>query len=152
MGIGFWKGKIELKVPTYTYAPGETIKGEVTLELKKPTKARKITIRLVGAELTTRREFSGGSYRTHHHRVNICDILIPLDGEKEYKEGKYDFEITVPPDALHDRNIRNGALGGVVEAVEIVTGTDRHREWYLEANLDIPMGFDVSKKQDIVIR
>ncbi|UCF09291.1 MAG: hypothetical protein JSW28_09565, partial [Thermoplasmata archaeon] len=44
----FWKGKIELNLPKYTYSPGENITGEITLKLKKSIKARGLNVCLNG--------------------------------------------------------------------------------------------------------
>ena len=88
MGIAFWKGKIELMLQKHSYSPGETINGEIHLKLKKPIKARKIEIRLLGQEkITSRHVSSRGGYHTRTNTYTICDVRIPLDGEKDYLNG-----------------------------------------------------------------
>jgi len=42
-------------------------------------------------------------------------------------------------------------MANVVEALEAISGTNRRLEWSVRANLDIPLGIDVSKKQDITV-
>ncbi len=152
MGIGFWKGKIEMKLERFSFHPGETIKGEISYKLKKPTKAREITIRLIGEERqTNRRVRSEGGVQTETRKVKFFDLKIPLDGEKEYSEGQYDFKVPIPK-GLYDPGKRpEGMIGDILGALETMSGSRRDLEWTLIANLDIPMGFDLSKKQKIVI-
>jgi hypothetical protein len=148
----FWKGKIELNMPKYSFHPGENMTGTISLKLKKPIKARKVEVRFLGQEkITRRRRSSDGRMRTDTDTITICDIEVPLDGEKEYQNETYDFNITVPPDVLETAKRPDGALGGLLQAAEYMSGQRRRKEFHIIANLDIPMGFDVSKKQDIVI-
>jgi hypothetical protein len=152
MGLAFWKGKIELILEKHSYSAGETIKGDIHLKLKKPIKARKIEIRLLGQEkITTRHVSSGGGYHTRTHTYTICDVKIPLDGEKEYMKEDYNFELPIPPDVLNVSARPDGALGNVIKAAEYLSGRHRRLVFNVIANLDIPMGLDVSKKQNIVI-
>ncbi len=149
----FWKGKLELTLDKYTFAPGETITGNINLKLKKRQKARKMEVKLLGQEKTSERyRRSDGSmgHRTHIH--TICNISIPLDGEKEYHKSDYKFEITIPPDVLDVGARPDGTLGTVLQAAEYLSGRRRNLVWKIIANLDIPWGFDVSNKQKIVVR
>ena len=151
MGIGFWKGKIELKMDRYNFKPGEVIEGDLILTLKKPTKARKITIRLLGEEKITERRHGDDGPRSETRTVKVFDIKIPLDGEKEYKEGKYHFKIPIPRDLFREGAKPEGWIGDVANVLEGLSGRRSRIEWKVIGNLDIPMGFDLSKKQNIVI-
>jgi hypothetical protein len=151
MGIGFWKGKIDLKMDRYKFSPGDVIEGDLTLTLKKPTKAREITIRLLGEEKITERHHGNSGSRTETRKVRIFDLKIPLDGEKEYTEGKYHFKIPIPKDLFREGAKPEGFLGDVSNVLEGLSGRRSRIEWKVIGNLDIPMGFDLSKKQNIVI-
>lgn len=152
MGIGFWKGKMELKLDKYSFDPGENIKGTLIYKLKKNTKARKITIRLIGEEKqTSRRRDSDGHMTTDTRTVKFFDLEIPLDGEKDYKEGSYDFNVPIPKNLFDPGQRPKGVVGDIVGALESLGGSRRDIQWTLMANLDIPKGFDLSKKQKIVI-
>jgi len=88
MGFGFWKGKIEIVLPKYSYSPGEKTEGEIDLKMKKPKKARELTISLIGKEIITKYVVrSDGRRRTRRESITICDLKIALDGEKEYSGG-----------------------------------------------------------------
>jgi len=151
MGIGFWKGKIELKMNRHSFKPGEIIEGDLLLTLKKPTKAREITVRLLGEEKITEHHHGNGGSRTETRTVKIFDLKIPLDGEKEYTDGQYHFKIPIPKDLFVAGAKPKGLMGDVVNVLEGLAGRRSRIEWKIIGNLDIPMGFDLSKKQNIVI-
>jgi hypothetical protein len=49
----FGKGKINIALQKTHYAPGDIISGNVALTLKKPVKAREVSISLIGEHKTT---------------------------------------------------------------------------------------------------
>lgn len=145
--------QMTLKLEKYDYKPGDTIKGVVSLILKKPTKARKLEAALLGKVRTTHRDADGD---IHTSDKIVYDFTLPLDGEKEYQNGEYPFEIKISPDILSspDQQLQqnlNGKLGTIGAILgQMVTG-QRPIHWLVHAHLDIPMKLDVGKSQDIVI-
>jgi hypothetical protein len=163
-GIVFGKGKVEIGIQKTHYAPGDVISGVVNLSLKKPIRAREVSISLIGEQITTqtRTSMSGGqtSVRTEQQRSRVYDFKQRLDGEKEYGPGQeYSFEIKIPADILAaspQAQQLEGKLGQVLKAAQTaaaVTGRipSRRIKWYLLAKLDIPRGLDVSRKVDVTI-
>jgi hypothetical protein len=169
--FGLDKGKINITIQKTNYAPGDTISGTVALTLKKPVKAKEVSISLVGEEVTTGGGGKvgwgggrtsggvgtmGGGGSTKIER--IYDFKQQLDSEKEYSQGgEYHFEIKIPADILGmGPQMPEGALGQVLkvgQTVAAITGAiSRQRlQWYLLAKLDIPGGLDISKRVDITI-
>jgi hypothetical protein len=170
--FGFDKGKINIIIQKTNYAPGDTISGDVALTLKKPVKAKEVSISLIGEEVTTgggdtagwsgKRTSSGvgmtggGAGSTRIER--IYDFKQQLDSEKEYSEGReYHFEMKIPADILGvGPQMPKGALSQVLkvaQTVAMVTGTTARKrlKWYLSAKVDIPGGLDISKKVDVTI-
>ena len=169
--FGFGKGKIDITIQKSNYVPGDTISGNVALTLKKPVKAKEVSISLIGEEITTGGGGKvgwgggrtsggvgtmGGGGSTTAER--IYDFKQQLDSEKEYNEGReYQFQIKIPADVLGvGPQMPEGALGQVVkvgQTIAAITGAiSRQRlQWYLLAKLDIPGGLDISKKVDITI-
>jgi hypothetical protein len=154
----FGKGKINISLPKTYYLPGDIISGDIKLELKKPVKAKEVSVSLIGEQKSTRigTISSGGSgVSTTTQVVRIYDFKQTLEGEKEYSGGReYHFEIKIPADIIAPRP--EGMLGTgmkIVEAAAALTGVIPHRQlkWYLSAKLDIPGGMDVGKKADITI-
>ena len=158
----FGKGKINIVIPKAHFVPGDTISGSVALMLKKPVKAREVSISLIGEQKTTQRKGMIGNQNmsTTTKRMRIYDFKQQLDGEKEYGQGQeYRFEIKIPADILNAK-LQMPELGGklgqglkVAQAAAVMTGTIpfRQTKWYLLARLDIPGGLDIKKKADITI-
>jgi hypothetical protein len=166
--FGFGKGKIDIAIQKTNYTPGDTISGNVSLTLKKPVKAREVSISLIGEHKTTqttprvRGPMGGGgiSTSTTTQTVRIYDFKQQLDSEKEYSQGgEYRFEIKIPADTLSMRpqmTEQEGKLGQVLKVAQTaaaMTGAIPFQriKWYLLAKLDVPSGLDISKKVDITI-
>jgi len=164
----FGKGKINITIQKTYYTPGDIISGDVALTLKKPVKAREVSISLIGEHKTTQTTphaggpMGGGgmSMSTTTKTVRIYDFKQQLDGEKEYSQGReYRFEIKIPADTMSMRpqiSEVEGKLGQVLKVAQTaaaMTGTIPFQriKWYLLAKLDIPSGLDISKKVDITI-
>jgi hypothetical protein len=163
------KGKIDISIQKFNYAPGDTISGNVALTLKKPVQAREVSISLIGEQWVTtysgtrigvfdstrtpgggmmgmgRPRMTGGGglgmeKSTEKQRERIYEFKLPLDSEREYSEGReYRFEIKIPADILGMGPQMTGA------------GSSSPIKWYLLAKLDIPGGSDISKKVDVTI-
>ena len=171
--FGFDKGRINITIQKTNYAPGDTISGNAALTLKKPVKAKEVSISLIGEEVTTggggtigwgggRTSSSGagmmggGAGSTRIER--IYDFKQQLDSEREYSEGReYHFEMKIPADILGGApQMPEGKLGEVLkvgQTIAAITGAISHHrlQWYLLAKLDIPGGLDISRKADVTI-
>jgi hypothetical protein len=140
------KGKIDIAIQKFGYAPGDTISGNVTLTLKKPVKAREVSISLIGEAWVTRTKESIGimdlSFETEKSaaRVRIYEFKLPLDGEKEYREEReYHFEIKTPADIQGMRPQTTGET-------QFSPTT-----WYLLAKLETPRGLNISKNVEVAV-
>ncbi|MEM5790884.1 MAG: hypothetical protein QXP77_02465 [Candidatus Aenigmatarchaeota archaeon] len=138
----FGKGKIEIILEKYNFSPGEIIKGRVILKLKEPIMARALKVGLIGEE----KSFSGKKKSS----TKIFSFEMPLDGEKEYLEGEYNFELKIPSNLLTMPQIP-GVIGDVIKGIQILSGVGTRISWYVIAKLDIPSGLDVSKKVQVNI-
>jgi len=152
MGL-FGGEKITLTLEKYNFKPGEMIKGNVKLNLKKPVKARKIEVSFIGSRKEQRRDSKG----THTAIVKVFNFTQPLGGEKEYQNESFDFEIKIPSDIIQQtKTMHEGQLDGALgKAVAIGAALAGQRvypiEWKVKAKLDIPMKFDVKKSQKIIL-
>jgi hypothetical protein len=162
------KGRIDIAIPKTHYAPGDIVSGNVALTLKKPVKAREMSISLIGEHKTTQTTprvggpmgGGGASMSTTTKTVRIYDFKQQLDSEKEYSQGgEYHFEMKIPADTLSmtpQVAEMEGKLGQVLKVAQTaaaMTGAIPFQriKWYLLAKLDIPGGLDVSKKVDVTI-
>jgi hypothetical protein len=164
----FGKGKINIAIQKTYYVPGDVISGNVALTLKKPVKAREVSISLIGEQKTTQTTPRVGgamgsgqmSTSTTTKTVRIYDFKQQLDGEKEYSQGReYHFEIKVPAQIMGagpQMSGPEGKLGQVLKVAQTaaaMTGAIPFQriQWYLLAKLDVPGGLDITKKVDITI-
>jgi len=147
MIFGFGKGKIEVILEKYNYSRGEIIEGKIILKLKKPIRAKKLKVGLRGEKIT--REI--GEKRPEQKKTFIFNFEMPLDKEKEYFKGEYNFEIRIPKNVLQNVLAPKSAIGSVLKGIQILSGRETRVNWYIIAYLDIPSGFDISKKVQINI-
>ncbi len=158
--FGFFKGKISMTLEKYQFAPGEEIKGRITLELKKNIQAQALTVQLLGTRRVSRDSTRGSD--THHD--TIFDFSLPLDGEKEYPAGQvlnYDFSLKIPDTILHGVSGAKGLELGtkILGAINIAAtlgglsgslGGSQRIDWQVIARLDSP-GLDLTKKVQVNI-
>lgn len=153
--FGFGKGKVEVVLEKYQFSPGESIKGKVSLSLNKVVKARGMKIRLVGEKKTSQMPQIGIRREIKLNRqsrtTNIFDFTLPLDKAGDYSGNKeYNFEIKIPENVLQNEpNFGEGMLGTFAKLGQAISGTSNRIRWYLQAYLDVPMGFDISKTVEI---
>lgn len=155
----FGPRKIMVTLEKYDYKPGDTIKGTVTLQLKKPMNARKLDVGLIGRKIQQqsgiRVGMPSGSHTSGYHKTTeystIYDFRIPLAGEQEYLEGSYPFEIKIPPTILQGEITSDGGIGAAVNMLRALGGVSSRIEWMVIARLDVPLKLDVSASQKIVL-
>ncbi len=153
--FGFGKGKIGISISKYNFSPGDTIEGAISLNVKKPTKAKAVTIRLVGQQKTTRTTNmpnttnNFGAMQQQMRTAYIYDFKQPLDGEKDYNgDYNYNFQIKIPQNILGGMN---SMLDSVAKSLQAFSRQYSQVKWYLIASLDIPWGVDISKKLQVNI-
>lgn len=151
--VGFFvlrglKGTIKIDCEKNTFDPGETIKGNIYLKIKKQTIGNKLTISLVADETTTYHD--GDERRTEHDEVYRDDLVV--EDKKSYSVGyeqTYDFALTIPAMNAPGKKV-DGVMGAVFDALS-VNRRKTKIEWQLEARLDAE-GLDLVNKKDIHMR
>lgn len=147
--LGFLKGSIDVQLPKVDYAFGETVEGTLVLRLKKSVKARGLCIQLVGECRQTR--LMGGRRSTRVEKV--YDFKLNLDNEKTFAAGEqsYSFKLKLPKNSA-DAATAEGVTGTLMKAAQMFSGTRTSlTKWYLTGYLDVPFGFDVSKKVQLQV-
>ena len=153
MGL-FGGEKITLTLEKYDYMPGDTIKGVVNLNLKKPINARKLEVAFIGEKIerstgmgigpTAKSKSAGG-------KMYIYNFKMPLGGEGTYQTGQYPFEIKIPADIKQSQQQIEGKVGTAISALKAISGVISRVDWYVLAELDVPVHLDVKAKQNIVL-
>lgn len=148
------RGDLEVMLDKLQFSAGDTISGKVTLKLKKPTQANKLTVSVTGQKIYTTRKMNLASH-IPDERMQIEKIFSfeqPLDVAKEYSEGEYPFSIKLPMDVTQQQTLTqaDGALGTVAKVMNTINsltgGTTVRTEWFVEAELDVPKAIDMRKK------
>jgi hypothetical protein len=153
MGL-FGEEKIFLTLEKYNYTPGELIKGNIKLNLRKPTTARKLEVSFIGQRKEQRRDSKG---HTHTTVIRVFNFTVPLKYEGDYMNEQFDFEIKIPDNLLNQTVSPktpelDGTLGKLVTIGIALSGQRSYPiQWLVEAHLDVPMGLNVKKSQDVII-
>jgi len=152
MGL-FGPAKMTLFLDKTNFSPGETIKGVLNINLKKPKKARRLEVgfRGVRKEHYERYSSDGGS-DVGVETIIVYQKIITLGNEGEYQKGDYPFEIKIPDDILEYTIGQRpmGRFGNAASAFNF-SGGGKLVKWFIRSNLDIPMGLDVSKQRRVFI-
>ena len=96
-----------------------------------------------------------GSSKHSSSTQKVYDYKQPVDGEKDYLKEEYNFELKIPGDLTSKSGQPGGEFGEkaqtAMKALSMLSGYNARVDWYLAAQLDVPAGLDIKKKQQIVI-
>ena len=130
----FLRGSIKLSLPRTAFNPGETIKGSFDLHTKKAVQGNKLTVNLIGVQVT--KTHKDGKTQTHSHEVYRDERLI--EDAREYPAGhtaRHEFELAVPN--MGSSSLMNSTVGLTFSAALSLIGNKQTRlEWRIEARLD----------------
>ena len=140
MVFGLFEGnKLTITLDKPSFNIGESITGKVTLDLKKPKKAKGLRVS-VYLEYETEQEVirNVGSpprptRQIERHSEKFGTQTANLDTEKEYPAGHIDYPFSIP----------------TAKTNAAPFGFSRKLGWFIDASLDVPMSVDVGKKQQL---
>ncbi len=142
------RGSIKLHLLRTTFSPGDAITGYFELQTKKAIEGNKLTVSLIGTQVTKTRE--GGKTRTRSREIYREELL--LEGENTYRAGhrdRYDFDM-VAPDS-NAPQFMNSPLGQALTSALRALGGNRSRlDWRVEARLDA-RGVDLAASAKVTI-
>ncbi|MFH1239776.1 MAG: hypothetical protein V1672_01035 [Candidatus Diapherotrites archaeon] len=96
---------------------------------------------------------SSVSHSSQSETITVYEFEQLVEGEKEYADGpqSYDFQIQIPSDLLDQNQAPNEMIGAIVQTAKFLSGSVTNVKWYINAKLDVPGGFDLSKQIQINI-
>ena len=148
--FGIGDGTIEIKLDKTTFKRGDTIKGTLLLDLKKPTKAIWLRVDVVGEYYArwTEKSRSEGIH-TESQTTRYYWSRNKIEENKEYPPGKsnYTFEIKIPKDITEWKTNAYGILQSVVDSA--TKGKEPPLRWYVQGRLDKPWKFSTVGTVDI---
>lgn len=156
MVLGIGEGSIEIILPKPNYTSGETIKGKVVLKLNEPKKARELRVELIAEQKRTRAAYSRRGVRTTTEVVRIYGFKLPLKGEGVFSSSEYDFELQVPKlgeaqKPTEGQRPTEGVFGAIALAAQALGLGAAPVYWYVQATLDMPLAFDITKRIQISV-
>ncbi|PIQ36173.1 MAG: hypothetical protein COV32_01315 [Candidatus Yonathbacteria bacterium CG10_big_fil_rev_8_21_14_0_10_43_136] len=155
--------KINLVLDKQQFSVNDKIAGKITLFLDEPTKAQKLSVKLIITEKVKSMNIPtisstniGVSNSSSNTRSYSFDLV--LGGEKEYINGEeYHFEMSIPGEAL-PRGLQGvtgsvgGLLGSTIGILSQFSPLGQSVYLYkIEARLDVPWSIDVTAIADITI-
>ncbi len=151
--FGIGAGKMELSLNGTNYRAGDTITGNARLTINDPIKAHGVLVSFWGERKVRSYKFSSGRGRPAETTEILFKVEKKVDDERQYQKTvqpvSYDFSLQIPENALQKVELGDGIIGKVVGALQQMSqGSIR---FYVQAKLDIPMGFDVSKKIEVFV-
>jgi len=158
----FGRGRIDISIPKTGYAAGDTICGTVTLKLNKPTRARKMTLSLIGEYITAVTARVIGPVPAARPKGGLLWTRGQMLQSDETRK--------VAPIHHYKKSAKTVRLSGFEEQLagemEYSQSSEHHFEikittdmptsavvnWYLVAKLDIPHRRDITKKVPITVQ
>ncbi len=141
--LGLGAGQIELAIDKVVLKQGDTFNGTVSLKMKSSVKARGIIVEFWAERKSTSKNSSTTKLYTQSTK---------LDSEREYGPGEsksYPFSFVVPTNILQKQGAGEGALNTVLNFG--LNMMNNNIKWFVSAKLDVPMGFDVSKRVNLSV-
>lgn len=145
-GVG--RGSVKIEVDRTRYAPGDDVRGKVTIDPSEPIDAKKLIVTLRATQRTIDRRSVGGTTT-----ATVYEQTRELGGARRYDKETIDFAVPIPKDAGERApSAPGGKLGDVARAVSSVVGpTTGPVEWRLTASLVISFGRDLEHTVDLVV-
>lgn len=148
--FGLGPKQIEIVLENLNFSHGDTIKGKIILNLKNPTHARALKVGILGERTSTTTSNINGRMTTSTKNVAVFKFDMSLDGEKDYYQDEYNFEMKVPSE-ISQPSTPQGVAGDIIKTIQILAARESDVRWYVTANLDVPMKLDIDAKVQVNI-
>jgi len=123
----FMRGSIKLSLRGSAFNSGDTITGRFELHTKKAIQGNKLSVSLIGVQVTT--SYDGGKEQTRSREIYRNEVL--LEEGKAYPAGHtagYDFQLVVPN--ANAPEFLNSPLGQALStALRLLSNSDSQLKW-----------------------
>lgn len=143
--LGLVPGKVTLDVKGRSFAPGDALRGRVTLSLSEDTEARRLAIILEAKQRAVGLAPGRRGLALSYQKNTVWKFELDLDGERVYRDGaSYPFEVLVPEGALEPTFGQN--------LLDVLTAQHRFPlEWSVTAVLDRPWKLNLKASVDVQV-
>ena len=153
--FGLGLGRIEIRLERFGFYPGDTIRGQLVLQLHEPQSARALVVGLRARQKVAQRRASPRDVVLTHRTETVWEFERELAGEGVYREGSYPFELLVPSDVFRaPATPPAGIVWDIARAITFpfLQGEQRFPlQWQVFAAVSRPYRVDVKKRVDIVV-
>ena len=147
------RGTISILLDKYQFNRGDKVTGKITVNLKKIIHAEKLTVSLKAVKDTMKRSNNftqqGMQNQSTDQLAVIFNFEMPIDGEKDYLQQEYPFELSIPANADTGMNSLNpvaSVIGQVAENVLLGASINSRVTWSVHTKLYIPGKLGLSAK------
>lgn len=149
---GLGRGEVRLEIPNPKAAPGGAFTGKLVLALKEPVEGKRAIVSLQAHQrrMTMKDGTAGSSY------VPVYNFDRELAPSGTFAEGQtFDFELTVPTDALELRPKESAGANPLVDVARTIASAVTPNvgpiEWRIVGRLEIAWGRDLSTNVDVIV-
>jgi hypothetical protein len=146
--IRFMRGSIKLTLVRTGYNAGETITGSFELHTKKPIEGNKLTVSLIGTQVT--KTYQGEKSRTRSHEVYRNETVI--EEAKHYPaehRSTHEFKISTPNSSAPNF-ASSPVFQGLATAMGMLSDRQSYLKWRVEARLDAK-GVDLVASKKVTV-
>lgn len=150
-GVG--RGTVQVAVERTRFAPGDDIRGTVTLSLPEPVEGKRLVVTLRATQRTVDYQRVAGVRTVGSSEVTIYEQSQEVGGPRSYTSEALPFTLPLPSDA-GDRKppAPEGKVGDFARAVSsVVAPTTGPIQWRVTATLVVPWGRDLVHAIDVVV-
>ena len=149
---GLGRGDIKLELEQTKLKPGDTVKGKLSLALTEKVDAKQIVVELRARQRFVATSNVDSSARTHQDVYSSIKELAPGGS---YEQEWYDFELTVPADALELKPQQQASSNPVADiartVASAVTPNAGPVEWDVVGKIVISWGRDITAAVEISV-
>jgi hypothetical protein len=146
------RGTLAVSLDRERFAPGDEIRGKVTLAIDEPIEGTKLVVQLRATQRTVDYHRAGGVRTVGTSTALIFQFEKELGGARGYGSEELPFTLVVPRDAARAAAAPAGKVGAVARAVSsVVAPTTGPIEWRVQATLVISFGRDLAHGVDIIV-
>lgn len=151
--FGIGRGKLQLQLPQTSFMSGQTIQGNIVLNLKKPIDSNYTEVVLIAQE---RRTSVGRDGHRDTDTVTVFENRVRLAEAKRFEAGTLQLPFSIPiPADISGPQLQNQTLQKVAAVANALGGRFGGRrilKWYVSARIDVPKAIDMrSRKTQVYV-
>ena len=162
------RGTISVVLDKYQFVKGDKVTGKVVVNIKKVIHATKLTVSLSATKEIDEQRINmvqpqinnpqSTLPQNRENRITLFQFELPLDGEKDYLQNEYPFEIAIPQDVASTGSSNLSPQGAMIGGMGMnmrlnpnvpLEMVNSRTEWNVDAHLYIPGKLDLSGFQQI---